>query len=247
MLWFHVIIIAIIDCCCVWFGEPKKFGTLLDLCVSSLRRGHANLLCIVPILTEDPRRESKNPFYNHTFKLCKHPPMQPHAHCHMQPYAATQNFTKPHTHNSTHTTTHTTTQATTQAAATHTTMHTTMHTTATAHTITNTTISTHPTQQSTQHKLPSSHHPTTTDYHTRHHHGPDTFKQPSTDTHTHTNTAQTNSLHQKNSPPAGGYCFKKENTCFPMGRPHPPPPISELLHRGRGGGRQQQRPVPCFL
>ena len=28
------------------------------LCVSSLRRGHANLLCIVPILTDDPRRES---------------------------------------------------------------------------------------------------------------------------------------------------------------------------------------------
>ena len=32
--------------------------TLLDLCVSSLRRGHANLLCTVPILTDDPRRES---------------------------------------------------------------------------------------------------------------------------------------------------------------------------------------------
>ena len=28
------------------------------MCVSSLRRGHANLLCIVPILTDDPRRES---------------------------------------------------------------------------------------------------------------------------------------------------------------------------------------------
>ena len=39
-------------------GPNKKFGTLLDLCVSSLRRGHANLLCIVPILTDDPRRES---------------------------------------------------------------------------------------------------------------------------------------------------------------------------------------------
>ena len=36
----------------------KKIGTLLDLCVSSLRRGHANLLCIVPILSDDPRRES---------------------------------------------------------------------------------------------------------------------------------------------------------------------------------------------
>ena len=33
--------------------------TLLDACVSSLRRGHANLLCIVPISTDDPRRESK--------------------------------------------------------------------------------------------------------------------------------------------------------------------------------------------
>ena len=32
--------------------------TLLDLCVSSLRRGHANLLCLVPILTDDPRRKS---------------------------------------------------------------------------------------------------------------------------------------------------------------------------------------------
>ena len=33
-----------------------KLGTLLDLCVSSLRRGHANLLCIVPILSEDSLR-----------------------------------------------------------------------------------------------------------------------------------------------------------------------------------------------
>ena len=38
--------------------QTKKLFTLLDLCVSSLRRGHANLLCIVPILTDDPRRES---------------------------------------------------------------------------------------------------------------------------------------------------------------------------------------------
>ena len=36
-----------------------KLFTLLDLCVSSLRRGHANLLCIVPSLTDDPPRESK--------------------------------------------------------------------------------------------------------------------------------------------------------------------------------------------
>ena len=37
--------------------EPKakkKLFTLLDLCVSSLRRGHANLLCIVPNLTDAP-------------------------------------------------------------------------------------------------------------------------------------------------------------------------------------------------
>ena len=39
--------------------RQKKLFTLLDLCVSSLRRGHANLLCIVPILTDDPRRESE--------------------------------------------------------------------------------------------------------------------------------------------------------------------------------------------
>ena len=38
----------------------KEGVTLLDLCVSSLRRGHANLLCIVPILTDGPRRESRN-------------------------------------------------------------------------------------------------------------------------------------------------------------------------------------------
>ena len=39
-------------------GPQKNLVTLLDLCVSSLRRGHANLLCIAPILTDDPRRES---------------------------------------------------------------------------------------------------------------------------------------------------------------------------------------------
>ena len=45
-------------------AASKKLFTLLDLCVSSLRRGHANLLCIVPILTDDPRRESKLPWFN---------------------------------------------------------------------------------------------------------------------------------------------------------------------------------------
>ena len=39
-------------------ARSKKCDTLLDLCVSSLRRGHANLLCIVPILTDDLRRGS---------------------------------------------------------------------------------------------------------------------------------------------------------------------------------------------
>ena len=36
----------------------KKLVTLPDLRVSSLRRGHANLLCIVAILSDDPQRES---------------------------------------------------------------------------------------------------------------------------------------------------------------------------------------------
>ena len=38
----------------------KKLFTLLDLCVSSLRRGHANLLCIGPILTDGSRRTSRS-------------------------------------------------------------------------------------------------------------------------------------------------------------------------------------------
>ena len=41
-------------CCLIAAGLAhvrvlKKLYTLLDLCVSSLRRGHANLLCIIPI------------------------------------------------------------------------------------------------------------------------------------------------------------------------------------------------------
>ena len=40
-------------------NKCKKLVSLLDLCVSSLRRGHAKILCIVPILTDDPRKESK--------------------------------------------------------------------------------------------------------------------------------------------------------------------------------------------
>ena len=41
----------------LWYA--KKLFTLLDVCVSSLRRGRANLLSVVPMLTDDPRRESK--------------------------------------------------------------------------------------------------------------------------------------------------------------------------------------------
>ena len=45
----------------------KNLVTLLDLCVSSLRRGHANLLCIVPILSDDLRGESES-----SQRPCKH-------------------------------------------------------------------------------------------------------------------------------------------------------------------------------
>jgi len=49
----------------IWHSEPGyDFRTSsvcidLTLCASSLRRGHANLFCIVPSLTHDLRRESK--------------------------------------------------------------------------------------------------------------------------------------------------------------------------------------------
>ena len=39
--------------------QPPMLFTLLDLCVSSLRSGYSNLLCIVPTLADDPRRESR--------------------------------------------------------------------------------------------------------------------------------------------------------------------------------------------
>ena len=39
-------------------GACKKWITLLDLCVSSFRRVHANLPCIFPLLTDDYRRRS---------------------------------------------------------------------------------------------------------------------------------------------------------------------------------------------
>ncbi len=47
---------ATLECC----DLAKKLVTLLDLCVSSLRRGHANLLCIVPILTDGQPKQTQN-------------------------------------------------------------------------------------------------------------------------------------------------------------------------------------------
>ena len=61
------VVIMLIVCCLYDFVLTVLCGalcllmllfTLLDVCVSSLRRGHANPLCIVPMLTDDPRRES---------------------------------------------------------------------------------------------------------------------------------------------------------------------------------------------
>ena len=37
---------------CISRHIQKILEPFLDLCVSSLREGHANLLCIVPILTD---------------------------------------------------------------------------------------------------------------------------------------------------------------------------------------------------
>ena len=42
----------------------------LDLCVSSWRRGHANILCIVRVLTDDPHRESGRE--KHVCSACQH-------------------------------------------------------------------------------------------------------------------------------------------------------------------------------
>ena len=43
-------------CVCVWVIVCLCMSVCV--CASSLHRGHANLLCIVPMLTDDPRRES---------------------------------------------------------------------------------------------------------------------------------------------------------------------------------------------
>ena len=41
------------------FSTVPKLFTLLDFCMSSFRRGHANIICVVPMLADDPRRESR--------------------------------------------------------------------------------------------------------------------------------------------------------------------------------------------
>ena len=42
-------------------STPRALFTLLGLCVSSSRRGRASLLCVVPILADDPQREAPGP------------------------------------------------------------------------------------------------------------------------------------------------------------------------------------------
>ena len=42
-----------------WGREARGMFTLLDVCLSSLRRGHANLLRVAPMVPDDPRRESE--------------------------------------------------------------------------------------------------------------------------------------------------------------------------------------------
>ena len=49
---------------CVSFSYTSR---CVCVCVSSLRRGHANILCIAPILTDDPRRESLGNLYIHMY------------------------------------------------------------------------------------------------------------------------------------------------------------------------------------
>ena len=45
-------------CFAVDIAPAGSSTTFLDVCASSLRMGQANLLCFVPIFTDDPRRES---------------------------------------------------------------------------------------------------------------------------------------------------------------------------------------------
>jgi hypothetical protein len=64
-------VLAALECCVLCcmlalLGSVKNklcrnVSALFGLCLSFLRRGHANLLCIGPILTDDPRRGSYVP------------------------------------------------------------------------------------------------------------------------------------------------------------------------------------------
>ena len=56
-----------------WDRGQKKIGFLLDICLSSLRRGHANLLCIVPILTDDCLRNSSVQGFPLPYKVLQRP------------------------------------------------------------------------------------------------------------------------------------------------------------------------------
>jgi hypothetical protein len=108
-----------------WTKVRKKFGTLLDLCVSSLRRGHANLLCIVPILSDDPQEESKHHCENsHLPKVGGR--LATHTHTHTCTYTDTPHFgtrappaTREHTDTHTHTHAHTHTHTRRHAKNTH--------------------------------------------------------------------------------------------------------------------------------
>ena len=57
--YIYIYIIICVGVCLLCLLYVLRLFPLLDLCGSSLRRGHANILCIVPILTDDPRRESR--------------------------------------------------------------------------------------------------------------------------------------------------------------------------------------------
>ena len=60
MIIITIIIIVMIMVTLIPMPTPKTVCIIIVvLCVSSLRMGHANLLCIVPILTDDPHREYK--------------------------------------------------------------------------------------------------------------------------------------------------------------------------------------------
>jgi hypothetical protein len=54
-----------------WSGKTAK-GAFSMCCLSSLRRGHANLLCIIPTLMDDLRRDSEPLGAGGVFKLSAH-------------------------------------------------------------------------------------------------------------------------------------------------------------------------------